>query len=228
MPRLALELFSGTGSVRKVLEAKGWQVTSLDNDPKAGADITCDICAWDYTTFEPGHFEYVHASPPCTEYSRALTSRPRDLAVGDALVDKTLEIITHLRPRWWTIENPDSLMKTRPAMQHLRAFMKRCCYCVYSDDEGTHAYRKPTCIWTNLGPGPLGICARARRPANFGGPAATPRSRSAGRGGRRPRRGTRTRRETCTRCLPRWSKSGRTPYQSDWLLLSSSSVSRRR
>ena len=53
MPRLALELFSGTGSVRKVLEAKGWQVTSLDNDPKAGADITCDICAWDYTTFEP-------------------------------------------------------------------------------------------------------------------------------------------------------------------------------
>ena len=76
--------------MRNVLEARGWEVTSLDNDPKAGADICCDICAWDYRAFEPGHFEYVHASPPCTEYSRALTTRPRDLAAGDALVDRTL------------------------------------------------------------------------------------------------------------------------------------------
>ena len=181
MPRLALELFSGTGSVRKVLEAKGWQVTSLDNDPKAGADITCDICAWDYTTFEPGHFEYVHASPPCTEYSRALTSRPRDLAVGDALVDKTLEILTYLRPQWWTIENPDSLMKTRPAMQHLRAFMKRCCYCVYSDDEGTHAYRKPTCIWTNLPWTPRHMCT-SKTPCQFRGPSGHPKIAQRGQG----------------------------------------------
>ena len=161
MPRPALELFSGTGSVRRVLEAEGWEVTSLDLDPKAGADICCDICSWDYRVFEPGFFLYVHASPPCTEFSRALTSRPRDLAAGDRLVDRTLEILTHLRPRWWTIENPDGYMKTRANMQHLRAFMKRCCYCVYSDDEGSHAYRKPTCIWTNIPWEPKAMCTKA-------------------------------------------------------------------
>ena len=129
----------------------GWEVTSLDSDPKADADICCDICAWDYRAYEPGHFDYVHASPVCTEFSKALTSRPRDLATGDKLVDRTLEILTHLRPRWWTIENPATgYMKSRPNMQHLRAFMKRCCYCMYSDDEGTHAYRKATCLWTNI------------------------------------------------------------------------------
>jgi Site-specific DNA methylase len=162
MPRRALELFSGTGSVRKVLEARGWEVTSLDLDPKAGAEkqrhICCDICEWDYRAFEPGHWDYIHASPVCTEFSRALTTRPRDLAAGDKLVDRVLEILTHLRPQWWSVENPDSLMKTRPNMQHLRAFMKRCCYCVYSDDEGTHSYRKPTCVWSNLPWEPRPMC----------------------------------------------------------------------
>ena len=138
----------------------GWEVTSLDNDPKAAADICCDICAWDYRAYPPGHFDYVHASPVCTEFSRALTARPRDLAAGDRLVDRVLEILTYFRPRWWTIENPDSYMKTRPNMQHLRAFMQRCCYCMYSDDE-THAYRKPTCIWTNIPWEPRPMCTKA-------------------------------------------------------------------
>jgi len=130
-------------------------------DPKAGADICCDVCSWDYRVFAPGHFEYVHASPVCTEFSRALTTRPRDLPAGDKLVDRTLEILTHLRPRWWTVENPDGYMKTRPNMQHLCSFMRRCCYCVYSDDEGSHAYRKPTCIWTNIAWEPRPMCTKA-------------------------------------------------------------------
>ena len=48
--------------------------------------ILCDIRSWDYTTFPPGHFDMVWASPVCTEYSRALTTRPRRLLEGDALV----------------------------------------------------------------------------------------------------------------------------------------------
>ena len=140
----------------------GWEVTSLDSDPKADADICCDICSWDYRAFEPGHFDYVHASPVCTEFSKALTSRPRDLSAGDKLVDRTLEILTYLRPRWWTIENPATgYMKSRPNMQHLRAFTKRCCYCMYSDDEGTHAYRKATCVWTNIPWSPRPMCTKA-------------------------------------------------------------------
>ena len=76
MPRL-LELFCGTKSIGRAFEAAGWEVVSLD--------IVCDIRSWDYALFPPGHFDMVWASPVCTEYSRALTMRPRRLEEGDAL-----------------------------------------------------------------------------------------------------------------------------------------------
>ena len=84
MPRL-LELFCGTKSVGRAFEAAGWEVVSLDIVSKFEPTVFCDIRSWDYTTF-PGHFDMVWASPVCTEYSRALTTRPRRLLEGDALV----------------------------------------------------------------------------------------------------------------------------------------------
>ena len=93
MPRL-LELFSGTGSVGKAF--KGWEITSLDLDKKSKATITADVLQWDYTTFSPGHFDCIWASPPCTQYSIARTTAktPRNLALADALVQRTLDIIS--------------------------------------------------------------------------------------------------------------------------------------
>ena len=41
----------------------------------------------------------VWASPVCTEYNRALTTRPRRLLEGDALVLSALEIIAHFGGR---------------------------------------------------------------------------------------------------------------------------------
>ena len=111
---------SGTGSVGRAFEARGWEVTSLDSNPKARPSICCDILQWDYKAFEPGHFDMVWASPYCTEFSIALKKRPRNLPVGDALVLKTFEIIDYLKPRWWAIENPSTgRLKTRPYMQGL-------------------------------------------------------------------------------------------------------------
>ena len=63
-------------------------------------------CATDYALFPPGHFDMVWASPVCTEYSRALTMRPRRLEEGDALVLRALEIMEHFDPLMWVIENP--------------------------------------------------------------------------------------------------------------------------
>ena len=135
---------SGTGSVGRAFEARGWEVTSLDSNPKARPSICCDILQWDYKAFEPGHFDMVWASPYCTEFSIALKKRPRNLPVGDALVLKTFEIIDYLKPRWWAIENPSTgRLKTRPYMQGLH--MDRVTYCKYG-----FRYKKPTAVWHNL------------------------------------------------------------------------------
>ena len=71
-----LELFSGTCSVGKVAEKLGFEVVSLDIK---NADIECDIMDWDYTTYEPKHFDVIWASPPCTEFSKAKTTGTRNL-----------------------------------------------------------------------------------------------------------------------------------------------------
>ena len=54
---------------------------------------------------ELGPFNMVWASPVCTEYSRALTTRPRRLVEGDTLVLSALEIIAHFDPLMWVIRN---------------------------------------------------------------------------------------------------------------------------
>ena len=86
----------------------------------------------------------VWASPVCTEYSRALTTRPRRLLEGDALVLSALEIIAHFDPLMWVIESPATgLLKTRPFMERLP--WVDVTYCKY----GT-PYRKQTRLWTNM------------------------------------------------------------------------------
>ena len=62
-----LELFSGTGSVGKVAREKGWDVVSVDIDPRA--DINVDIMEWDYRS-SGMTFDVVWGSPPCTMYSK--------------------------------------------------------------------------------------------------------------------------------------------------------------
>ena len=90
------------------------------------------------TTRRFRHFDMVWASPVCTEYSRALTTRPRRLLEGDALVLSALEIIAHFDPLMWVIENPATgLLKIRPFMERLP--WVDVTYCKY----GT-PYRKQT------------------------------------------------------------------------------------
>ena len=61
MPRL-LELFSGTGSVGRAFADLGWEVVSLDLDPKADATICADV--WEpMPMFAPGYFDMIWASP---------------------------------------------------------------------------------------------------------------------------------------------------------------------
>ena len=67
-----LELFSGTGSLGDSFRASGWDVVSLDISNKLSEPIfKTDILEWDHTMFPPGYFAFIHASPPCQQYSIA-------------------------------------------------------------------------------------------------------------------------------------------------------------
>ena len=156
-----LEIFKGTGSVGKVFEQAGWEVVSVDVESRYDPTHVANVLEWDYKIYPPGYFDYCHFSPPCTEYSQVMTARPRRLEEADALVNRALEMLVYFRPRWFTFENPwGGLLKHRPMMQCLKPFLKRCCYCIYSEGDETWCYRKETAIWTNIKWTPRPLCRK--------------------------------------------------------------------
>ncbi len=105
-PKRMLDLFSGTGSVGRVFAQHGYDVTTLDLEKCFQPDIVADIMTWDYqAAFPPGHFEVIAVGCPCTEFSSALTTRPRNLEAANAIVKRSLEIVEYLRPERWFLEN---------------------------------------------------------------------------------------------------------------------------
>jgi len=162
----ALDLFTGTGSVRKVLEEGGWDVATLDVNPKWGADIKEDILTWAYTIFPRNAFDLVCASPPCIEFSRALTTRERRLGLADRQVQRVLEIVKYFNPKWWWIENPQSgELKNRWYMAELPYIdIDYCQFCEWG-------YRKPTRFWGVFPGGQLeSVTCDGHRCANLVGP----------------------------------------------------------
>ena len=84
------------------------------------ADIKTDFLDWNYKTYDPGDFDLIWASPPCTEYSVAKTTGIRQIEQANKIVQRTLEIIEYLQPTWFIIENPQTgLLKKQSFMADL-------------------------------------------------------------------------------------------------------------
>ena len=136
-----LELFSGTGSVGLIAKSLGFNVISLD---LKNADINCDILEWDYKQFDRNHFDFIWASPPCTEYSIAKRTGIRNIEYANSIVLKTIEIIEYFGWPYFVIENPQTgLLKSQSFMNGLR--FNDIDYCKYGFN-----YRKRTRLWNNL------------------------------------------------------------------------------
>ena len=148
-----LELFSGTKSVGKVAYQLGYEVTSLDLNLKADADITCNILDWDYTVYPPKYFDVIWASPPCDTFSfmrnihlgRGHTAETlqRDIDnIGLPILRQTEKIIDYFKPKYYFIENP----QTGRMKEYIDKPFYDVDYCKYSD----WGYKKRTRIWTNV------------------------------------------------------------------------------
>ena len=87
----------------------------------------------------------IHASPPCTEYSTALTARrKRNIPKANEIDLKYLEIIEYVKPTYYTIEIPQiGYLRLQPFMNTLP--YNDIDYCTYG-----MPYRKRTRIWNNL------------------------------------------------------------------------------
>lgn len=162
-----IELFSGTGSFSSAAKVEAqkkgftFKKLSVDIHPKYNPSTCVDIRKWNYRNeindflparLAPSDVVWVHASPPCNEYSRAKTGFPRNLPFADSLVKRALKIIKFASPHYWTLENPVGLLHTRPFMQRLERFKNQTSYCKWGRD-----FRKHTHIWSNL-PLELPVC----------------------------------------------------------------------
>jgi hypothetical protein len=144
-----LELFSGTGSIGRAFERLGWEVVSLDINPEFTPTHVADILSWNHHVYKRDYFDFVWASPVCTQYSIARTTGPpRDLLSADRLVERALLIMSYFgsgeKACHWAFENPQSgLLKTRSIVAGLPFFDTS--YCRYD-----YQYRKTTRIWSSL------------------------------------------------------------------------------
>ena len=157
-----LELFSGTGSVKKVCDNLGWECISVDiTDKFHEVDYKVDILEWDYKQLDKD-FDIIWASPPCATFSMLTTSNygkilksingnvftkeiqeQREIEIGVVLLDKAKEIINYFEPEFYFIENPQTGRMKNYMAEYPYYDVD---YCMFSN----FGYRKRTRIWTNV------------------------------------------------------------------------------
>ena len=152
-------MFSGTGSIATAFRRAGHDCDSLDMDPRFAPTFCTNVLTWDYKALPRGHSDAIWASCPCEQYSIARSRAPRDLALVDSLVQRTLEIIEWFQPLAWFVENPSGSLLWRRFHFARVVFSSYCSY--------GFPYRKHTSIATNLRDfllrdpcGGAGVCAQ--------------------------------------------------------------------
>ncbi len=137
-----LELCSGTGSFSKVAKEMGYDTTTVDKERKFKPDICCDIKYFDPTSFI-NKIDILWMSPPCTEFSLSKSTQHRDFDKGLELVNRCVELMNIIKPKWFIFENPVGFLNK---LEVLNCFPQyKVSYCKYGFD-----YRKNTHIWTNI------------------------------------------------------------------------------
>jgi len=116
MPHM-LDLYAGFGGQSEPFLRAGWEVLRIDNNVLL-KDVE-QMCIMDIHDLKPHWYaddkvDYIHASPPCLEFSNAFHA-PRAQAARSGQLDEyepnleflyeAIRIIGIIKPRYWSIEN---------------------------------------------------------------------------------------------------------------------------
>jgi len=100
---LMVDLCSGLGGASQAMKDRGWQVTTVDNDPRFKPDIIADVRTFTWNGERP---TLIWASPPCHEFTRAFLPWIKSETVPDmSIVQAVCRIIYEANPVYWVIEN---------------------------------------------------------------------------------------------------------------------------
>ena len=148
---MIIELFAGTKSFSKAASGKGFKTFTSDIDPAFITNLTKDILELSAKDL-PRNPLMIWASPPCEGFSVASigkhwnkdnTPKTEKAKNSVRMVEKTLELIKELKPKYWVIENPRGKLRKLAIMEGLHRHTVT--YCQYGDIR-----MKPTDIWTNI------------------------------------------------------------------------------
>lgn len=164
MAKRLLELFCGTKSVGKEYEKAGYEVISLDFNPKFNATHIEDILKWDYTQYPKDYFNVIWASPDCTTWSLATGGKYRlkDKIYGlenehqskatqaNNMILRVIEILKYFDCGAWFIENPKALLIHFPPLKEFIKEVNANVTLVYYGNYNDWGFIKATHIWSNL------------------------------------------------------------------------------
>ena len=147
-----LELFSGSGSIRKVAKKRGHEVFSIDFLPFKGVDLF-GLRDMEHVTAADIPFvpDFIWASPMCQSYSMAAISHHRNrdrtpktefAAKSDRVVINTMKLLNAFPNAHYYIENPMATLQKMPFMKGTHRVT--VWYCQYGDIAA-----KPTNIFSN-------------------------------------------------------------------------------
>ncbi len=110
-----IDLCCGLKGASAAMRERGWEVVTVDNDPRFEPTVIADVRTWQWTGRRP---DLVWSSPPCTEFSRESMPWTRRGIVPDlAIVEACVRIAREANARYWLLEN------TRGALRWLKSLL---------------------------------------------------------------------------------------------------------
>ena len=152
-----VELFCGSKPFSQIAGALGYGVFTVDINPAWSPDLTADIRSLSADEL-PSAPLVVWAAPPDAAAFHDPESWGKDGSfdpIGSAaenavdLFRKTIALITMMKPTWWFIENPKSLLRTMPLTAGFnRGYPTRTRRTIKHSEYGSPSGRESD-VWTN-------------------------------------------------------------------------------